>query len=131
MFTIEQIKTAHAKVKSGADYPAYVQEIIDLGVIAYETLVTDGNTEYQGNNNYKTSTGPKYDALPVSEKSDKDLFLKILTEHQAGKTDFPTFCLQCAESGIEKWIVDITAMTCTYYDRAGNKMLTEDIPYPS
>lgn len=26
MFTVEQIKTAHAKVKSGADFPYYIQE---------------------------------------------------------------------------------------------------------
>ncbi len=27
MFTVEQIKTAHSKVKSGADFPAYIQDI--------------------------------------------------------------------------------------------------------
>ena len=32
MFTIEQIKNAHAKVKSGADFPTYVQNLIKLGV---------------------------------------------------------------------------------------------------
>lgn len=31
MFTIEQIKTAHSQVKSGADFPAYIQEIKKLG----------------------------------------------------------------------------------------------------
>jgi len=46
MFTIEQIKDAHAKVKSGADFPAYVQEVIRLGVTRYETYVADGQTHY-------------------------------------------------------------------------------------
>lgn len=32
MFTVEQIKTAHSKVKSGADFPAYIQDIKKLGV---------------------------------------------------------------------------------------------------
>ena len=27
MFTLDQIKEAHAKVKSGADFPGYVQEL--------------------------------------------------------------------------------------------------------
>ena len=59
MFTIEQIKTAHAKVKSGADFPAYIREIKQLGVAAYETWVTDGHTEYKGQNNQQEQThGP-------------------------------------------------------------------------
>lgn len=27
MFTVEQIKAAHSKVKTGADFPAYIKEI--------------------------------------------------------------------------------------------------------
>ena len=29
MFTVEQINKAHEKVKSGADFPKYIQEIIN------------------------------------------------------------------------------------------------------
>ncbi|MGB4398918.1 MAG: DUF1398 family protein [Daejeonella sp.] len=36
MFTAEQIKAAHSKVKSGADFPAYIQDIKALGVTGYE-----------------------------------------------------------------------------------------------
>ena len=32
MFTVNQIKEAHSKVKSGADFPAYIQDIKKLGV---------------------------------------------------------------------------------------------------
>jgi uncharacterized protein YbcV (DUF1398 family) len=32
-----------------------------------------------------------------------------------------------AESGIEKWIVDVNRMTMSYVDRAGNEMLVEAI----
>ncbi len=67
MFTIDQIKSAHSKVKSGADYPEYVQEIIRLGVTGYETRVGDGNTIYFGVKNYNIETGPKYETLPVNE----------------------------------------------------------------
>ena len=30
MFTIAQIKEAHDKVKSGADFPKYIQDLINL-----------------------------------------------------------------------------------------------------
>jgi uncharacterized protein YbcV (DUF1398 family) len=39
-----------------------------------------------------------------------------------------TFCSDCAKSGIEKWIVCMEKMTCTYFDKAGNEMLEEMIP---
>jgi uncharacterized protein YbcV (DUF1398 family) len=45
-----------------------------------------------------------------------------------GKTDYLTFCNDCAKSGIEKWIVRLEEMTCTYYDKAGNDILVEKIP---
>ena len=51
-----------------------------------------------------------------------------LKAHQQGKTDYPTFIKAAAEYGIEKWIVDMDKMSCTYYDKAGNKILTEQIP---
>ena len=48
MFTIEQIKEAHAKVKSGADFPKYVKEMKTLGVVSYDHYVADGHTNYYG-----------------------------------------------------------------------------------
>jgi uncharacterized protein YbcV (DUF1398 family) len=48
--------------------------------------------------------------------------------HQQGKTDYITFCKDCAETGIEKWFVSLDEMTCTYYDKAGNKVLIEKVP---
>lgn len=69
MFTIEQIQAAHSKVKSGADFPAYIQEIKKMGVNFYETFVTDRHTDYSAANNYKTSSAPKYDSLTIVQVS--------------------------------------------------------------
>jgi uncharacterized protein YbcV (DUF1398 family) len=128
MFTIEQIKAAHSKVKSGADYPAYVQEIIKLGVIGYETHVKDGNTIYFGPDNYCIESGPKYEVLIVSERSDRESFVRDLKAHQEGKTTYPGFCLDSARAGIEKWVVNTSEMTCTYLDKAGKILVVESIP---
>ena len=57
-------------------------------------------------------------------------FIADLKTHQQGGTDYPTFCNDCAKSGVEKWIVDMKRMTCTYYDKKGNEMLVEQIPVP-
>ena len=128
MFTIEQIKQAHSKVKSGADFPAYIQEIKKLGVTYYETFVADGHTDYYGANTYKASSASRYDALPIAEVSGAEHFKADLKAHQQGKTDYLTFCKDCAKSGIEKWTVCMDKMTCTYYDRAGHEILIEEIP---
>ena len=128
MFTIAQIKEVHSKVKSGADFPAYIQDLILLGVERYETYVTDGHTVYQGSNGFSVPSDAKYSALEVANQSDKTQFQKDLKAHQQGQTDYPTFCGSCATAGIEKWVVDMPAMTCVYYDKAGNEILAETIP---
>jgi uncharacterized protein YbcV (DUF1398 family) len=128
MFTVEQIKAAHSKVKSGADFPKYIQDIKALRVIAFETWVRDSHTEYFGANDYRTSSRPMYEDMVIAPSSDKARFKHFLKIHQQGETNYLGFCKHCAETGIEKWFVSLDKMTCTYYDKAGNEILVEQIP---
>jgi uncharacterized protein YbcV (DUF1398 family) len=128
MFTVEQIKSAHSKVKSGADFPAYIQDIKKLGVTFYETFVSDGHTDYYGEKNYKTSSPARYSVLNISTTTNTAQFKIDLKAHQHGKTHCLAFCNDCARYGIEKWAVCMEKMTCTYYDTAGNQILVEQIP---
>ncbi|MGJ1360884.1 DUF1398 domain-containing protein [Sphingobacterium spiritivorum] len=128
MFTIEQIRQAHAKVKSGADFPSYMREIKALGVLGYNAYVEDGRIDYFGSEGYTASAPAKYDRLEVAGQSDIVQFSKDLKDHQQGLTDYLTFCGDCARSGVEKWIIDMDRMTCAYYDKAGNELLIENIP---
>ncbi|MEY2868890.1 MAG: hypothetical protein RIR01_1355 [Bacteroidota bacterium] len=128
MFTIDQIKAAHAKVKSGADFPQYIQDLIQLGVKGYDTIVTDGSVAYIGTHDSSVSTEKKYDAIPISASANKERFIEYLVMHQDGQTDYPTFCQHAAQCGIAKWRVDIIEMTCTYYDSSENPILIEKIP---
>ncbi|MCD0464743.1 DUF1398 domain-containing protein [Flavobacterium sp. ENC] len=128
MFTIEQIKEAHGKVKSGADFPNYIQDLIILGVKGYDTFVHDGHVEYYGVNNYSVTADEKYPEIKISVAVNKELFIEFLVKHQNGETDYLTFCNHAAQCGIAKWRVDIIEMTCTYFDLAGNEILIEKIP---
>ncbi|MDQ6469532.1 DUF1398 family protein [Flavobacterium sp. LHD-80] len=128
MFTIDQIKEAHSKVKSGADFPNYIQDLIILGVKGYDTFVNDGHAEYFGVNNYSVSSEEKYSLINISGNVNKELFIELLVKHQHGETDYLTFCNHCGQCGIAKWRVDIIEMTCTYFDTAGNEILIEKIP---
>ena len=128
MFTIQQIKEAHSKVKSGADFPQYMQDIITLGVISFETFVIDNHTNYYGNDNYKIVSEGFTETLTIAKKSNIEQFKSDLKAHQQGKTNYMTFLNDCAKSGVEKWIVMMDEMTCSYYDNVGNEMVVETIP---
>lgn len=128
MFTVEQIERAHGKVKSGADFPKYIQEIKEMGVAEFETWVFDSHTLYFGKNSFHTKSEPKYDELIIADTCDKAKFETYIKIHQKGETDYYSFCKHCAETGIEKWVANLDRMTCIYYDKEGNDILTEVVP---
>ncbi|WP_343638989.1 DUF1398 family protein [Chryseobacterium sp.] len=127
-FTIENIKAEHQKVKSGADFPKYIQNIKTLGVSHYKAYVKDGNTEYFNHENQSVHTGKKYEPLAVSDTLNLENFKIRLKLHQQGGTDYMTFCKDCAENGIKGWTMDLQAMTCTYFDQNESDVLTEQVP---
>jgi uncharacterized protein YbcV (DUF1398 family) len=128
MFTITQIHTAHSKVRSGADFPAYIKEIKQMGVNHYKTYVSDGHTDYFSSDNEKVTSPAKYAELAVAEDTDAKQFKIDLKAHQHGETDYLTFIESCASLGVEKWEVCMEKMTCTYFDKSGKEILVEQIP---
>ena len=63
MFILEQIKQAYDKVQTATDFENYIQELIELGIKGYDTLVTDGRVVYYGDTNHEAATDKKYDQL--------------------------------------------------------------------
>lgn len=127
MFTLDQISTAHAKVKSGADFPQYVQDLKALGVTHYDTFVADGHSDFYGAGGTRISSPARYDAMPVASEADPVQFKHSLLIHQQGQTDYPAFCDQSAAAGVEKWTTNIDTMEVVYYDTKENVLLTEAI----
>ena len=130
MFTIEQIKAAHSKVKSGADFPGYIQEMKSLGIKTYEHFVADGHIQYYGDNNFTLTGEAKWPPMEIAAIGSAEKLQHSLAIHQQGKTGYPIFCQESAAAGVEKWIVDTVKMTCIYYDSTGNQLLAETIPTP-
>jgi uncharacterized protein YbcV (DUF1398 family) len=127
MFTLSDISTAHAQVKSGADFPAYARSLIAMWVTAYDTYVSDGHAVYLGNPESITSPA-KYDTLTIANNCNREKFIERLKLHQSGGTDYMSFCQDCAENGIEKWTLDMSGHTCTYYDISRIPIHTEHFP---
>ncbi len=130
MFTSKQIYQAFEKVKSGVDFPKFVQDLKTIGVTHYDNFVADGRTKYYGANNFVLDGEPKYPVKTISDKSSADKLKYAISIHQQGQTDYPTFCQQAVEAGVEKWTTHTIEMTVTYFDKQGNKLTIEPIPQP-
>lgn len=134
MFTLQQIKDAHAKVKTGADFPRYIQEIKQLGLLRYEFRVADGSFVYYGADGYRVEREGSYGPLEIASLAGGSAAVaagalrEAIGRHQQGMSDFPTFCRQAAAAGVEKWVIDTQRMVCTYYSANGIVMVEEAIP---
>lgn len=128
MFTLEQIMAAHSKVRSGADFPRYIQELKELGLTGYSFNVEDGSNIYYNGNGYTVYGMARYNMQDVSLSPSPEALQKFLKAHQQGQSDFSTFCKQAADTGVMKWLVDMQQMTCSYLDHEGNVLLEESIP---
>lgn len=128
MFTVHAIEEAHSRVKSGADFPQYIRDLYDLGIRSYEIFVRDGHASYLGQEDFVLSTPAAHATVAIAQQVDVEQFKIDLKSHQAGETDYQTFCADCARAGVDKWIVDLEGLHCTYYDSEGRPLLTEKIP---
>lgn len=128
MFELAAIKAAHSKVKSGADFPNYINEIHALGVQRFETWATDSHTIYFGENNFEVQAPAAFPPFNIADQCHLNQFQERLKLHQQGQTDYVTFCADCAANGIEKWVMDLNAKTCSYFDKANNVQLVEMLP---
>lgn len=130
MFTKEQILEAQSKSKGGKDFPQLVQDFKTLGILSYEHWVGNGANIYLGANDYAVKIESAQTLLHVSDDSSEEKLKQALKIHQAGETNYPTFCLHSAEAGVEKWVTDMNKLTVTYLDKKGNVLVLENIPTP-
>jgi len=65
---------------------------------------------------------------PVSIQPDVESLKRIISEHQRGLSNYPTFCRMAGDVGVEKWVCDLSAMMCSYFDKSGEKMHAEPTP---
>lgn len=129
MFTINQIHQASKKIKSGSDFPKFVQDIKAIGVLYYDNFVEDGRTHYYGNESSLLDEA-KYPKMDVNDISSAKKLKQTILNHQQGLTDYKTFCIEAAEAGVEKWRTNVVEMVVTYTDKCGEALLIEPIPMP-
>jgi uncharacterized protein YbcV (DUF1398 family) len=128
MFTLQQLRAAHAKVKNGSDFPRYIQEIRQLGLLRYEFTVSDGSVVYYGEGGHQVESGGGYGPLTIASAASSGALRKAIAIHQQGQTHFSVFCRQVAEAGVGKWEIDTRRMVCSYFSSDGEVMVEEPIP---
>jgi uncharacterized protein YbcV (DUF1398 family) len=126
MATLKQITDIHDRLGTMDTFYEYIKALSALGVERYETYVSDGRSEYYGDDD-KVTSAAQHEPFTISETSNKGMFFEKLGAHLQRKTTPLEMYNGLAESGIEKWIVDIKKMTMTYLDKQGNEILVEAI----
>jgi len=127
MFTMAQIDDLHTRLGKAETLLRYVRALEAIGVATYESYVTDGHSEYLGQDGCKVISPPAHDDLAIADTSDGASLSRHLERHERGQTTYLEMSRGLAESGIEKWIVNTRNMTMVFCDKAGNEMLVEKI----
>ena len=65
--------------------------------------MSDGRTKYYGKTNFTLDGEAKYSEIKVNNTSAYEDLKHAISIHQNGQTDYPTFCKQAADAGVEKW----------------------------
>lgn len=128
MITLTDIETAQSKIGAASDFPQYIQDLKKLGIQKFSTLVENSQSVYWQKGGEPIVSAWKYKTLTIASKTDENTFVECLKMHQEGRTDYFTFCEDCAKSGIERWVMDLDQMTCTYIDHSGHEILVENVP---
>lgn len=127
MFTLEAINRGHEQF-TGPNFPKLIAYFKDLGMVENTVDIQSGQVTYHSKaGKILEKTGYRV-MIPVSDQVNLDQFVTILRHHQAGETDFPTFCQEAAEAGVYKWVIDLEAMTCSYLDKTGQAVFEEIVP---
>jgi uncharacterized protein YbcV (DUF1398 family) len=127
MFTIDQIQDSYYKQKSGADFPAFVQSLIKMGVTGYNLFLQDRHAEYFGKGKVSLQEDAKYPEYSIASKWDKDRFMNLLADYRKGKLNYSNFYEQLTRTGVEKLSLDMKTLTCTYYSPSGEELYVEGL----
>lgn len=127
-FTAENIKAIYSAPRTGAGFPSLIRALKGAGVTSYDHVIDTGANVFHCRTGEILSLEHMGPACPVNERPDLESLKKIISEHQRGLSDYPTLCGLVGKVGVAKWVCDLYAMTCSYFDKSGQKIHVEVIP---
>jgi uncharacterized protein YbcV (DUF1398 family) len=127
VFTLGQIDDIHERFGRQDTIVQYLRALNAIGIERSESFIADGHSEYSGAGGETVVTPPAHEVLTIAATSNRDGLVQCLALHTQGKTSYLEMSKGLAQSGAEKWTFDTSALTITYYDKAGNELLTEAV----
>ena len=127
LFTADNIKAIYSRPRTGADFPALIRELKGAGVTSYDHVIETGANVFRGGNGETLTLDNMGPACRMSDCPDLESLKRVIAEHQRGLSNYPTLCRLVGEVGVKKWVCDLSAMTCSYFDKSGGKMHVEVI----
>ncbi len=127
-FSIEAIRNAHM-LYTGPDFPKLIKEFIHMGMVTNIVNIETGVVTYIDNNGVVLNDTGVNVGFQINESATYENALAALQRNQNGESDFSTFCNEIAIAGVYKWEIDLTNMTCSYFDKTETSIIVENIPH--
>lgn len=126
-FSLTSIQEAH-KLYTGPDFPKLIKAFKSMEMITNIFDLETGIVTYiNRSGDILESTGIKVE-FDICETGKYEEAIFALQRNQRGESDFYSFCNEVAKAGIYKWVSDLDAMTCSYFDKMEQVIIIENIP---
>jgi uncharacterized protein YbcV (DUF1398 family) len=127
VFTLEQIADIHHRLGNSDTLGDYLRALREVGVDTYDSFIADGHSEYHGANGQELVGPPSHEVFAIAETCDKEQFLWYMRQVEHGGIGYEEMSKALADNGVERWTFDTERLTITYFDKAGNVLLTETV----
>jgi uncharacterized protein YbcV (DUF1398 family) len=127
VFTLEQIDDIHDRFGHQDTLVQYLRALHAIGVERSDSFIADGHSEYFGTDGETVVAPPSHAVLAVAATGSRAGLAEHLARHGRGETSYVEMSAGLADSGVEKWTFDTSALTIAYYDTAGNELLVEAV----
>jgi uncharacterized protein YbcV (DUF1398 family) len=127
MVTLSEIDDIHERLGKADSLPAYCQALADVGVIAYDSYVSDGRTVFRTADGGELDTGPNHELVPVETEPDHDAVHDTLARTEKGELGYAEMSRLLGAAGLERWSVDTRQQVMTYVDVRGEAVLVEQL----
>ena len=127
MFTLDQITNVHDRLGNAKTLFEYAKALNALGVMYADSYITDGHSEYFGKDGYVVKSPSYHQTFEVAENSNEETFHEYMELSEQGKIGYVEMSEGFAKSGVEKWTMDTSRATFTYYDKSGKQLLVEEL----
>ena len=127
VFTLAHIDELRARLGRADSLADYLRGLAAVGVVRFDSFVGDGHSEFFSADGRRIVSPSQHEVLAVADVSDRSTFLEHLRCHSAGDTSYLEMSKGLADSGVERWVADTTALTMTHLDRGGAVLLVEQV----